>query len=63
LFDYLKKGRGSYEDGYSAEEVDKSGNKTGKSLNMVPDYTKQYRRKSSGSSWQYVLKNTISAGT
>lgn len=63
LFDYLKKGRGSYEDGYSAEELDKSGNKTGKSLNMVPDYTKQYRRKSSGSSWQYVLKNTISAGT
>ncbi len=63
LFDYLKKGRGSYEDGYSAEEVDKSGNKTGRSLNMVPDYTKQYRRKSSGSSWQYVLKNTISAGT
>lgn len=63
LFDYLKKGRGSYEDGYSAEELDKSGNKTGKSLNMVPDYTKQYRRKSSGSNWQYVLKNTISAGT
>lgn len=63
LFDYLKKGRGSYEDGYSAEELDESGNKTGKSLNMVPDYTKQYRRKSSGSSWQYVLKNTISAGT
>lgn len=63
LFDYLKKGRGSYEDGYSAEEVDKSGNKTGRSLNMVPDYTKQYQRRSSGSSWQYVLKNTISAGT
>lgn len=63
LFDYLKKGRGSYEDGYSAEELDKSGNKTGKSLNMVPDYTKQYQRKSAGSSWKYVLKNTINAGT
>lgn len=63
LFDYLKKGRGSYEDGYSAEELDTSGNKTGKSLNMVPDYTKQYQRKSSGSSYQYVLKNTINAGT
>lgn len=63
LFDYLKKGRGSYEDGYSAEELDSSGNKTGKSLNMVPDYTKQYQRKSSGSSYQYVLKNTINAGT
>lgn len=63
LFDYLKKRRGSYEDGYSAEELDKSGNKTGKSLNMVPDYTKQYQRKSAGSSWKYVLKNTINAGT
>lgn len=63
LFDYLKKGRGSYEDGYSAEELDKSGNKTGKSLNMVPDYTKQYQRKSAGSNWKYVLKNTINAGT
>ena len=63
LFDYLKKGRGSYEYGYSAEELDKSGNKTGKSLNMVPDYTKQYQRKSAGSSWKYVLKNTINAGT
>lgn len=63
LFDYLKKGRGSYEDGYSAEELDKSGNKTGKSLNMVPDYTKQYQRRSNGSSWKYVLKNTISPGT
>lgn len=63
LFDYLKKGRGSYEDGYSAEELDESGNKTGKSLNMVPDYTKQYQRRSAGSSWQYVLKNTISPGT
>lgn len=27
LFDYLKKGRGSYEDGYSAEELDESGRK------------------------------------
>lgn len=63
LFDYIKKGRGSYEDGYSAEELDESGNKTGKSLNMVPDYTKQYQRRSAGSSWQYVLKNTISPGT
>lgn len=63
LFDYLKKGRGSYEDGYSAEELDESGNKTGKSLNMVPDYTKQYQRKSAGSGWQYVLKSTISPGT
>lgn len=63
LFDYLKKGRGSYEDGYSAEELDESGNKTGKSLNMVPDYTKQYQRRSAGSSWKYVLKNTISPGT
>lgn len=63
LFDYLKKGRGSYEDGYSAEELDKSGNKTGKSLNMVPDYTKQYQRESAGSGWKYVLKNTINAGT
>lgn len=63
LFDYLKKGRGSYEDGYSAEELDKSGNKTGKSLNMVPDYTKQYQRRSDGSSWKYVLKSTISPGT
>lgn len=63
LFDYLKKGRGSYEDGYSAEELDESGNKTGKSLNMVPDYTKQYQRRSDGSSWKYVLKNTISPGT
>lgn len=63
LFDYLKKGRGSYEDGYSAEELDKSGNKTGRSLNMVPDYTKQYKRKSAGSSWKYVLNDTISPGT
>ena len=63
LFDYLKKGRGSYEDGYSAEELDESGSKTGKSLNMVPDYTKQYQRKSAGSGWQYVLKNTINPGT
>lgn len=63
LFDYLKKRRGSYEDGYSAEELDESGNKTGKSLNMVPDYTKQYQRRSDGSSWKYVLKNTISPGT
>lgn len=63
LFDYLKKGRGSYEDGYSAEELDKSGNKTGRSLNMVPDYTKQYQRKSAGSSWKYVLNDTISPGT
>lgn len=63
LFDYLKKGRGSYEDGYSAEELDESGNKTGKSLNMVPDYTKQYQRKSAGSGWQYVLKSTINPGT
>lgn len=30
---------------------------------MVPDYTKQYQRRSSGSSWKYVLKNTISPGT
>lgn len=63
LFDYLKKGRGSYEDGYSAEELDESGNKTGKSLNMVPDYTKQYQRRSDGSSWKYVLNKTISPGT
>lgn len=63
LFDYLKKGRGSYEDGYSAEEIDKSGNKTGRSLNMVPDYTKQYQRKSAGSNWKYVLNDTISPGT
>lgn len=63
LFDYLKKGRGSYEDGYSAEELDESGNKTGKSLNMVPDYTKQYKRKSDGSSWKYVLNKTIGPGT
>lgn len=63
LFDYLKKGKGSYEDGYSAEELDESGNKTGKSLNMVPDYTKQYQRKSAGSGWQYVLKSTINPGT
>lgn len=63
LFDYLKKGRGSYEDGYSAEELDESGSKTGKSLNMVPDYTKQYQRKSAGSGWQYVLKSTINPGT
>lgn len=63
LFDYLKKGRGSYKDGYSAEELDESGNKTGKSLNMVPDYTKQYKRKSDGSSWKYVLNETISPGT
>lgn len=63
LFDYLKKGRGSYEDGYSAEELDESGRKTGKSLNMVPNYTEQYQRRSAGSSWQYVLKNTIRPGT
>ena len=63
LFDYLKKGRGSYEDGYSAEELDESGRKTGKSLNMVPDYTKQYQRRSDGSSWKYVLKDTIKPGT
>lgn len=63
LFDYIKKGRGSYEDGYSAEELDESGNKTGKSLNMVPDYTKQYQRRSDGSSWKYVLNKTISPGT
>lgn len=30
---------------------------------MVPDYTKQYQRRSDGSSWKYVLKSTISPGT
>ena len=30
---------------------------------MVPDYTKQYQRRSSGSGWKYVLKNTINPGT
>lgn len=30
---------------------------------MVPDYTKQYQRRSDSSSWKYVLKSTISPGT
>ena len=43
LFDYLKKNRGSYADGYNAEKI-VDGIATGESLNQVPDYTTQYKR-------------------
>ena len=43
LFDYLKKNKGSYEDGYNAEKI-VNGAKTGDSLNCVPDYSTQYKR-------------------
>lgn len=63
LFDYIKKTRGSYADGYSAEELDSKGNKTGVSLNSVPDYTKQYRRRSDSGAWVYELSKEINPGT
>lgn len=64
LFDYLKKNRGSYEDGYKAEFTDEDGNTTGESKNQVPDYTQQYIRSlGNSSSWEYALKETISEGT
>lgn len=43
LFDFLKKNKGSYEDGYNAEKI-VNGKPTGESLNQVPDYTTQYVR-------------------
>lgn len=43
LFDFLKKNKGAYEDGYNAEKL-VDGKPSGESLNQVPDYTTQYRR-------------------
>ena len=43
LFDFLKKTKGAYEDGYNAEKL-VDGKPSGESLNQVPDYTTQYRR-------------------
>ncbi len=43
LFDFLKKNKGSYEEGYNAEKI-VDGKPTGESLNQVPDYTIQYTR-------------------
>lgn len=63
LFDYLKKKRGDYSEGYHAEKV-VDGQKTGESLNQVPDYTKQYKRQmNSTGGWEYVLKETTRQGT
>lgn len=63
LFDYLKKNKGSYDLGYKAEKQ-QNGRFTGESLNQVPDYTKQYKRKmGSTGNWLYELKETISKGT
>lgn len=56
LFDYLKKNKGSYDDGYHAEKYE-NGVATGESLNQVPDYTKQYKRvMNSSGQWIYQLK-------
>lgn len=64
LFDYIKKNRGSYADGYRAEKKDGGGHYTGESLNQVPDYTHQYERVlSSTGTWEYHEKQTISPGT
>lgn len=63
LFDYIKKKRGSYDDGYKAEKQ-QDGQYTGESLNQVPDYTKQYQRKMNNTgSWEYSIKEEISPGT
>lgn len=62
LFDYIKKKRGSYDDGYNAEKM-QDGQYTGESLNQVPDYTKQYKREMTGGTWNYTLKEEISPGT
>lgn len=63
LFDYIKKKRGSYSDGYHAEKME-DGQYTGESLNQVPDYTQQYRRQMGNTgNWEYVLKETIEPGT
>lgn len=43
LFDFLKKNKGSYEEGYNAEKMI-DGKPSGESLNQVPDYTTQYTR-------------------
>ena len=43
LFDFLKKNKGSYEEGYNAEKI-VDGKPSGESLNQVPDYTTQYTR-------------------
>ena len=63
LFDYIKKKRGSYSDGYHAEKME-DGQYTGESLNQVPDYTQQYRRQMGNTgNWEYVLRETIEPGT
>lgn len=63
LFDYLKKNKGSYDLGYKAEKQ-QDGRFTGESLNQVPDYTKQYKRKiSSTGNWLYEVKEIINKGT
>ena len=63
LFDYLKKNKGSYDLGYKAEKQ-LNGRFTGESLNQVPDYTNQYKRKiSSTGDWTYELKERINKGT
>ena len=57
LFDYIKKNKGSYEDGYNAAAED------GSSKNQVPNYNNQYRRKQNGAEYKYVVDNQISNGT
>lgn len=62
LFDYLKKQKGSYTDGYN-KELYVNGVATGKSLNQVPNYQTQYVRKiSSTGSNVYEEKEKIRAG-
>lgn len=62
LFDYLKKNKGSYSDGYN-KELYVNGVATGKSLNQVPNYQIQYVRKISSTGTNvYEEKETIRAG-
>lgn len=62
LFDYLKKHKGSYDDGYN-KELYVDGVATGKSLNQVPNYQTQYVRNiSSTGSNVYEIKENIRAG-
>ena len=61
LFDFLKKNKGSYEEGYNAEKI-VDGKPSGESLNQVPDYTTQYVRTieaGGGSTFTPIKQNPI----
>lgn len=63
LFDYLKKNKGDYSDGYHAEKI-VDGQYTGESLNQVPNYCNQYKRQmTSTGDWEYVKKDEQVTGS